>query len=91
MSIFSKLFGGGGAPKQDAEPVTHGDYRIFPEPMKEAGGYRIAARIEKDAGGATRTHHLIRADVCQTEDEARETSILKAKQMIDQQGDGIFE
>ena len=88
MSLFSKLFGGG-APK-DAEPETYEGFRIFPEPMKEAGGYRLAARIEKEIGGETRSHRMIRADVYSGQDEARAASVAKAKQMIDQMGDGLF-
>lgn len=88
MSIFSKLFGG--KPKPQAEPELHNDYRIFAEPQSEQGGFRIAARIEKDVDGDTKTHMMIRADKCQSMDEATTTSVLKAKMLIDQQGDSIF-
>lgn len=89
MSIFSKLFGGSG-PKPEAEPVLHGDYRIFAAPQSEQGGYRVAARIERDIDGETRTHQMIRADKCQSAEEAETTSLLKARMLIDQQGDSIF-
>ena len=89
MSLFSKLFGGGAAPAAP-EPETYEGFRIFPEPIKEGGGYRLGARIEKEVGGETRVHHLIRADVFQAEDEAVKYSLSKAKQMIDQQGERLF-
>ncbi len=89
MSIFSKLFGGG-KPKPQAEPIHHNDCLIYPEPQSEQGGFRVAARIEKDFDGETKTHQLIRADKCQSMEEAVETSSLKAKMLIDQQGDSIF-
>ncbi len=89
MSLFSKLFGGGGAPKAP-EPIEHEGFRIFVEPIKEGSGYRLAARIEKEVGGATKSHHLVRADVFNSEDEARQFSLAKAKQLIDQLGDGLF-
>ena len=41
MSLFKKLFGGSEAPK-GPEPVSYNGYTIFPEPMKEPDGYRIA-------------------------------------------------
>lgn len=88
MSLFSKLFGGGSA--SEAEPETYEGFRIFAEPEKESGGYRLAARIEKEIGGETRSHNIIRADVFTSEDEARTFSIAKAKQLIDQLGDGLF-
>ena len=72
MSLFSRLFGGSSTPQPESEPETYKDYRIFAEPVRAAGGFRVAARIEKDIGGATRTHHLVRADICDSLDTARE-------------------
>ncbi len=91
MSILSKLFGGGGSGgKSSAEPVVYEGFRIFPEPIKEGGQYRIAARIEKDIDGETKVHQLIRADTIGDADVAFEASLGKAKSLIDQQGDTIF-
>ncbi len=84
MSLFSKLFGGGGTPP--AEPVEYKGFLIFPEPIKEDGQYRIAARIEK----GDKVHQLIRADLIRDLDEANEASLGKARQMIDQLGDSLF-
>ncbi len=91
MSILSKLFGGGGSVKPDAEPVTYEDFRIFPEPIADGGQHRIAARIEKEVGGETKTHHLIRADTLGDPEAAAEASVAKAKQLIDQQGERLFD
>ena len=92
MSLFSKLFGGSSsAPtKKDIKPVLYEGFQIFPEPIKEGGGYRIAARIEMDVDGETKTHQLIRADTMQSETEAQDVSLSKAKLVIDQMGVGIF-
>ena len=91
MSIFSKLFGGGGgsAPKE-VEAVEYNGFFIFPEPMKEGGTYRIAARIEKEVDGEAKTHQLIRADTLESAEAAAEASLAKAKSLIDQQGETIF-
>ena len=88
MSLFSKLFGGGA--KHEAEPVEYEGFRIFAEPIKETGGHRVAARIEKEIGGEVKTHQMIRADQCQSKEEARQISVAKAKMLIDEQGDSIF-
>jgi hypothetical protein len=88
MSLLSRLFGKS-EPKAP-EAILHKDYRIYPQPVKEGGVYRIAARIEKDIEGQTKTHTLIRADTRNSEDEAREATVDKAKQAIDQLGDTIF-
>ena len=88
MPLFSKLFGGGSS--KEPEPETYQGFRIYPTPEKESGGYRLAARIEKEVGGETRRQHFIRADVFSSEDEARAASVRKAKQLIDESGDALF-
>jgi len=91
MSIFGKLFGGGAAPApKEVEPVEYNGFRIYPEPMKEGGTYRIAARIEKEIAGEVKTHQLIRADTLESAEAAAEASLAKAKGLIDQQGETIF-
>ncbi|MEQ8367742.1 MAG: HlyU family transcriptional regulator [Roseicyclus sp.] len=89
MSLLSKLFRGGAA-KPAPEPELHHDFRIFPEPQSGQGGFRIGARIEKDIDGEVKTHHMIRADTCQSVEEAERVSLLKARMLIDQQGEDIF-
>jgi Uncharacterized conserved protein len=96
MSLFSKLFGGkpqrDAAQKSSAKPELYGkDYRIFPEPQKAEGGYRIVARIEKEFDGETRAHMMIRADTMSDLDDARQESLRKAQIFIDQMGDSIFD
>jgi hypothetical protein len=91
MSFWKRLFGKSAAtPPAQAEPVLHNDFRIFPEPIKEASGYRIAARVERTLDGGIKTHQLIRADTRASHDEAVEASVAKAKQAIDQLGNNLF-
>jgi hypothetical protein len=87
-SIFSRLFGGGA--KASAPAEEHDGFRIYPEPQADGGGFRVAARIEKDIDGETKTHRMIRADVCQSAEEATQAALFKAKLLIDQQGVTIF-
>ena len=85
MALFSKLFGGTKtAPAPAAEDYK--GFAITPIPEKDSNGWRIAARIEKDG----QLHHLIRADVLNAKDAAIEASVMKAKQVIDEQGEKIF-
>jgi hypothetical protein len=92
MSIFSRLFGGGGAASEPArEPEIYKDFRIFAEPESDAGGFRIAGRIEKDIDGETRSHRFLRADTMQSKDECERFTALKAKQIIDEQGERLFD
>ena len=90
MSFLKKLFGGSGGGNAP-DPILHNDFLIFPEPMKEAGGYRIAARIEKVINNETKVHQMIRADSYASLDAAGEASVSKAKMVIDQLGERIFD
>jgi hypothetical protein len=86
MPFWSRLFG---STPVATTPTTGEDYkgfRITPGPLREGGQYRVAARIEK--GG--QSHDLIRADTTTSLEEATVISLAKARQMIDQQGEGLF-
>lgn len=89
MSILSKLFGLGGE-KPEAEPEEYKGFRIYAEPAREGSKFRIGARIEKDVDGVLASHTLIRADMLDDLETAMSSSVNKAKQMIDEQGDRIF-
>ena len=91
MSWLSKLFGGKAddAAVSSAAGAATEDYkglRITPEPIREGQVWRIAARIRGEVDGATRTHHMIRADTLSSREEAAVASVDKAKKMIDEQG-----
>jgi hypothetical protein len=72
-------------------PEAYKGFRITPTPAQTEGGYRLGARIEKDVDGEVRVHHLLRADVLGDRDAAEAASLRKARQVIDEQGDGLFD
>ena len=90
MSILSKLFGGGGGEAQETKPETYKGFSIIPTPVREGSRYRLSAKISKDIDGETKEHVLIRADVLDDVASANEAGIAKAKQVIDEQGDRLF-
>ncbi|MDI3336303.1 HlyU family transcriptional regulator [Defluviimonas aestuarii] len=90
MSWLSRLFAGSSGDKPEAEPVLHEGFRIFVDPIKESAGFRVAARIEKEIGGEVRVHRMVRADTVSTAEAAAEMTLRKAKSLIDQQGESIF-
>lgn len=91
MSIFKKLFGGGaGESAPEVEPEIYEGFTITPTPIREGTQYRISAKIEKEVAGEVKTHTLIRADTIGDLDEANTASIGKAKQVINEQGEGVF-
>ena len=93
--LLSRLGGGGareGARTAETavDPVEYKGYRIRPTPFREGGQIQTAGVIEKDTDAGVREHRFVRAEKHQSLDDAVEFSILKAKQIIDQQGDRLF-
>lgn len=84
MPFLSKLFGG--SKPTEAAPETYQGFTIHADPMRDGSSWRLAARVEKDG----QTHQLIRADTFTDRDEAAQASLLKARQVIDEQGDRLF-
>ena len=94
MSFLKKLFGGGSSEPSEpqvAAEETHDGFHIAATPMPEGGQYRLAANVTKTVDGEEKVHRLIRADIFQSRDEAARFAITKAKQMIDEQGERIFQ
>ena len=96
MSFWSKLFGGGGdaAP---GEPIAAGaseeykGFTIAPLTMTAGSEFQLAGRIEKDVGGTVQRHDFVRADRFSSKDEAASLAIAKGRQIIDEQGDRLFQ
>jgi len=91
MSLLSRLFGGSATPKPELKPEIYKDFRIFADPAKEGSRFRITARIEKEIAGALKSHTMIRADTFESAELAQEMTLRKAKLLIDERGDKLFE
>ena len=61
-----------------------------PTPFPRLGQYQTAGVIEKEIGGEVKEHRFVRAETHSSHEEAVAYSIVKAKQIIDEQGDRIF-
>jgi hypothetical protein len=83
-----------GAPKATAQPalaaVEYKGFRIQPTPFASRGQFQTAGVIEKEFETGVKRHEFIRADTLPNEEDAAAHAISKAKQIIDQQGDGLF-
>ena len=96
--MFGKIkemlgLGGGGdaTPKTvAAATVEYKGYRIKPAPYKAGTGSQTAGSIEKDFPDGVKEHKFIRADTNPSEDGAVEMTLMKARQIIDLEGDRIF-
>ena len=91
-AAWASLAGGGtGESSEPPEPpVEYKGYRIRATPYKTNGNYQTAGTIEKDTPEGVKEHKFIRADTHPGRDGAVEFAIQKAKQIIDLQGDRIF-
>ena len=90
MSFLKKLFGGSEKTSSASKSVDELDYEGFhiaTTPIDEGGQFRVCAMITKDIEGEMKTHRLVRADMCGSQQEASDIAIRKAKQMIDEQGE----
>lgn len=91
--LVKSLFGGGDGPQKKSSghpPVVYDGYEIIAEPRQASGQWQVSGRIEKDIDGTRKVHDFIRADTLPSEEEAANHTVRKAKMMIDQQGDTIF-
>ena len=93
MSFLSALFGRGSAASAEpaSEPVAYKGFIIRAAPYKENGQYQTAGTIEREIDGVRKEHRFVRADAYATYEDAVNFSISKARQMIDLQGDRIFQ
>lgn len=93
MSIFSALFGRGqSAPAEKlADPVEYKGFIIRAAPYKNNGQYQTAGVIAREVGGVRKEHRFIRADSYASYDDAASFTLNKARQIIDLQGERIFD
>ncbi|MCF6322248.1 MAG: HlyU family transcriptional regulator [Rhizobiaceae bacterium] len=94
MSFLKKLFGiTPGEPKaaKPVETVEHEGFLIATTPMDEGGQFRVCALISKEIDGEIKTHKLIRADILPNKEQASDEAIRKAKVVIGERGERLFD
>lgn len=90
MSFWKKLFGGGDAAEPAAPSVRGEEYKGFTIrfiAMAAGSEFQLSGLIEKDG----KTHTFIRADRFGSKTEAESATVAKGRQIIDEQGERIFE
>ncbi|GAB1582532.1 HlyU family transcriptional regulator [Phyllobacterium phragmitis] len=99
MSFLKRLFGGGGgrdAGEAPAEAATakeaeHNGFLIRATPYNEGGQYQTCGVISKEVNGVMKEHRFIRADKFASLDDAVNVSLSKGRQIINEQGERMFE
>ena len=97
MSFWKSLFGrkpetagaAAAAPKAVKE-IEHKGFTIRAVPYKEGGQFQTAGTIAKEIGGILKEQRFVRVDRFTSLDEAADFSLLKGRQIVDEQGDGVF-
>jgi hypothetical protein len=98
MSFLKSLFGGWSSTESGesgkeilGDPLDYNGFVIRAAPFKSEGQYQTAGIIAKDIAGVRKEHRFIRADRHASLDDALGFSISKAKKIIDEQGERMFE
>jgi hypothetical protein len=94
MSFLKRLFGGGGTSEAQAPAVAkeieHKGFVVRATPYKRDGQYQTSGTVSKEIGGVVKEHKFVRADRFAGLDDAVEVSLAKGRQIIDEQGERIF-
>jgi hypothetical protein len=93
MSFWSALFGPRAAAQTEktSDPVEYKGFVIRAAPFVNNAQYQTAGSIEREIGGVRRQHRFIRADAFAIYDDAVSFTLNKARQIVDLQGERIFE
>ena len=94
MSFWKKLFGGGSSSAGPAKPtatVEHKGFTITAEPFVSDGQYQVAGTVSKGSGDGVKSHRFIRADRCASIEDATQIALSKGRQIVDQQGERVFD
>jgi len=67
-----------------------GEYAVYATPRKEGAQYRLTGRIEHVVNGEKLIRNFVRADLFSSETDTVDTTFRKAKQIIEQHGQGLF-
>jgi hypothetical protein len=88
--IFSSKAPGAGKQAVE-ETVPYKGYMVRPAPQKEGSQWLVAGVITKTVDDEVKEHKFVRGDLYPSREGAVEYSITKGQQIIDLEGDRIFE
>ena len=91
--LLKGLLGSGDGATPDQGPGEATEYKGFtirPASRQQGSQWLTVGVISKTVEDAVKEHHFVRADTYSSKDDADACSILKAKRIIDEQGDKMF-
>lgn len=92
--FVKRLFSGKDSAKTEPKVVSSAHYNNFEiraAPVKDSNGWRVTGTVVKEIDGTLKEHYFIRADSCPDIESAAALTLRKARQLIDEQGDRIFD
>lgn len=92
-SFFKRIFGKRDepGPTKAAASEQYNGFEVHAAPVKEANGWRVTGSIAKEIEGVRKQHDFVRADCCGDLESAASLTLRKARQLIDEQGERIFD
>ncbi len=79
------------ASRESESVIDYKGYTIRPTPKKEGGLWLTEGVITKEFAGEVKERYFIRADIHRTKEDADASAIAKAKRIIDEEGDRLFD
>lgn len=93
LGILRKWIGGGNGgdgPTETAARETYEGLELLARPVAEGQIWRVAGRVQRIGDDDGPGHEFVRADTMSSHDEAVRMSLLKARQLVDEQGDRLL-
>ncbi len=95
-SIFARLMGRFSGASQAAggergKPQEYNGFLIQAAPLRDGSQWLTAGFISKKVGDEQKEHRFIRADTHASREDAEAFSLTKARLIIDQQGEKLFD
>ena len=90
-SLFKKFLGTGASTPPMIDAIDYNGYQILPQPKQQGGQFLTAGIIRKAFGEQRKEQTFIRADTHTSFDDACAHTIRKGQQIIDEQGDRLFD
>ena len=90
--FFRRLFGKNDrAAEPETAAVEYKGFRIRAQPFEAGGQFQTAGTIEKDFADGKKEHYFVRAEKHSSADEAASFALIKARQIVDERGDRMFD
>lgn len=94
IETLKRLFSGKDSAKTETQVVSsaqYNDFEIRAAPVKDSNGWRVTGTVVKEIDGTLKEHYFVRADSCPDRESAAALTLRKARQLIDERGDRIFD